>query len=81
MKNFRTQTLDILSKGQKVIIPTSVNICHSLVIPGMTLPISHSEKTSVDFVESAAGGYLFPNSSRCRRVFSRHFLFYFKIIM
>lgn len=70
---FRSYTLDTMIKVQKVVIPASINISHPLVIPVMTLPVPHSEKTSVDFVESTTAGYLFPNSTRCRRVFSRHF--------
>lgn len=60
----------------KGVIPASVNICHSLVIPGMTLPAPHLEKTSVDFVESAPTGYLFPNSTRCRRVLTRNNIYF-----
>lgn len=68
--------MDTMIKGKKVVIPASVNICHPLVIP--ILPVTHSEKPSVDFMEpSTTSGYLFPNSSRCRRVLSNLYIYFF----
>ena len=71
--------MDTMIKGKKLVIPASVNICHPLVIP--TFPVPHLEKPSVDFMEpSTTSGYLFPNSSRCRRVLSVFiYLFFLKL--
>lgn len=58
--------MDTMIKGQKPFIHPNFNIYHPLAITGNTIP-THSEKVSAEYFESSSG-YLFPNSSRCRRV-------------
>lgn len=66
ISNCRSATMDTMSKGQKPIIHPTFNIYHPLAITGGTIP-NHSEKVPAEYFESSSG-YLFPNSSHCRRV-------------
>ncbi|KZS15779.1 putative CDK5 and ABL1 enzyme substrate 1 [Daphnia magna] len=65
----RSPTCNSIFKGQKGAALSNTNICNSPIIAGTTSLVPHSEKASVDFVEFPTPSYLFPNSTRSRKVF------------
>uniref|UniRef100_A0A0N7ZLF9 CDK5 and ABL1 enzyme substrate n=1 Tax=Daphnia magna TaxID=35525 RepID=A0A0N7ZLF9_9CRUS len=66
----RSPTCNSIFKGQKGAALSNTNICNSPIIAGTTSLVPHSEKASVDFVEFPTPSYLFPNSTRSRKISS-----------
>ncbi|XP_057369535.1 CDK5 and ABL1 enzyme substrate 2-like isoform X1 [Daphnia carinata] len=66
----RSPTGNSMFKAQKGATSSNANICHASSIPGTTSLVPHSEKASVDFFEFPTASYLFPNSTRSRKISS-----------
>ncbi|KAI9559057.1 hypothetical protein GHT06_015846 [Daphnia sinensis] len=64
----RSPTVNSMFKGQKGAASSNANMYNFPSIPGTASLVPHSEKASVDFVELPTPSYLFPNSTRSRKV-------------